>query len=383
VAIPGFPRWRWEDVVQKNAILLLSLVVLGAAEPQAAEQSSPPASQEQTARTDAFVRQQMGAHGIPGASVGVCREGRLIYANGYGLANIEKNLPVRPNTPFQLASVTKQFTAAAMMLLVQDGRVRLKDPISAYFAGLPPAWKPVTVEQLLTHTSGIPDYLGSPRLARFTPGRDSLIQLVADRPLDFPPGQQHRYSNTGYVLLGMLVQQISGRSYDRFLTERIFGPLGMTATRRRDPRAPNLAVGYVHKAGTADLAPAPYLPPEQWDNADGGIVSTVEDMAKWEGALQSRKVLSEASLKQMWSRVRLTDGSEKDYGFGWIVNVTPKRRIIGHAGARPGVSTNFTRWPDDGITVIVLCNLKLSGPNDCYKIAAGIARVFIPDLPVP
>lgn len=347
----------------------------------AAEDKSPAVTDSQRSQIDSFVMKKKAEFDIPGIAVAVCRDGKLIYSKGYGTANIAKNTPVTAGTPFQLASVTKQFTAAAIMLLVQDGKLQLSDSVRKYLKQAPLAWKDITIEHLLTHTSGIHEYLNSPQMANYVPGQSSFEGLLAEMAVDFEPGTKHKYCNTGYVLLGIIIKRVTGKTYDRFLSERVFQRLGMKSTYLRDIRDPRLAVGYEGKSTESGWKPARQLIPEVWDNADGGLVSTVEDMAKWSNALDAQQILTKASLDRMWTRLKTKDKRIYDYGFAWVINIVGQHRVIGHAGGRPGVASNFTRWPDDGIAVIVLYNRSVSGGNDAYSIGSGVARILEPSIP--
>ena len=356
------------------AAFLLNCFVASA---QEMEKPSP-LSQTDVRRINALVEKFMTDHRIPGAAIGVCRNGKLVFAQGYGYSNIATKSKALASSPFQLASVTKQFTAAAIMLLVQDGKLNLDDPIHKHLRQLPLAWRDVSVEHLLTHTSGIPDYMAASGFAQFNPARGNVLGLIANSPLEFIPGTRHKYSNSGYLILGMLILQSSGKTYDRFLGDRVFSKLGMKSTGLHSSRDPRNSVGYYESVSGFQVAPP--LHGEVWNNADGGLVSTIEDMAKWENALYAKTILTDSSLRRMWTRLRLADGTVKDYGFGWVVNQHPNRRIIGHGGGRVGATANFTRWPEDGIAVIVLCNNRLVG-NDSYQLASGVARIVVPDIP--
>jgi CubicO group peptidase (beta-lactamase class C family) len=332
-------------------------------------------------RVDEVATRQMRSHQIPGLAVAVVHNGKIVKVQGYGYANLELQKPATRQTVFQLASVTKQFVASGVMILVEDGKLATDAPIRRYLENLPGTWNRVTIRHLLTHTSGIENYLRFPAAATADPERDPQLHgLIRRLQLQFEPGDEWEYSNSNYLLLGQIIERVSGKSYDQFLVERIFGPLGMAATRRRVVGDPAMALGYtLAKDGSAPRA-ARFLPPALWDNADGGLVSTVEDMAKWDLALSAGTVLSDASIDEMYARTRLNNGKVKDYGYGMRVNVLGSRRIVGHGGTRPGVAANFTRWLDDEITVVVLGNARIGG-NEPYQIAKSIAKLYVPTLP--
>ncbi len=317
---------------------------------------------------------------VPGISVAVLKEGKVIKAKGYGLANLEWNLPATPETVYQLASVTKQFTATAVMLLVEAGKVRLSDPISKHVQGLPTAWSNITVRHLLNMTSGIKEYLAvvKPDVAREDFTYERVVELVADLPLNFVAGERFQYSNSNYILLAMLIRSISGKSYDDFLAQRVWGPLQMTATQRDNP-----AHVIAHRAGlynwrTNKFENIPFLSPTLWNNGDGGLISTVLDLGKWDAALYSNRILSSATLEQMWSPQKLNHGEESTYGFGWVTGKVRGHRFVGHGGGRQGTATQITRFLDDRLTVIVLMN----GPGGPDRLAIQIAGHFIPGLTI-
>ena len=335
----------------------------------------------QADRVDGLISKQMTNRRVPGLAIAVIQNDKMVKAQGYGYADLQHQKPATSQTVFQLASVTKQFVASGVMLLVQDGKISTGAPIADYLNNLPRAWNRITVRHLLTHTSGIEDYLSSTAAAGTDLRRDpELRTLVRTMRLQFQPGEKWQYSNSNYLLLGHLIERISGKPYDRFLIERVFRPIGMGATRRRVVGDSAMAVGYMLQKDGRAPKEAPFLPPALWDNADGGLVSTVEDMAKWDHALFAGTVVSKSSIEEMYTRTKLNDGMMQDYGYGMILNVLGKHRIVGHGGSRPGVATNFTRWLDDGISVVVLCNAQL-GANDPYEIARSIAKLYVAQVP--
>lgn len=331
-------------------------------------------------RVDDVVERQIKRGNSPGISVAVVKAGAVIKAKGYGLANVEWNVPATADTVYQLASVTKQFTATGVMLLVEEGKVRLADRIGQYVKDLPTAWSNVTVRHLLNMTSGIKEYLNKAPSGQsreeFT--YEQLIELVADLPLDFAPGDRQSYSNSNYILLAMLIRSVTGKSYDSFLAERVWGPLGMTATRRDNPVdvIPHRAALYNWQSN--QLENIRYLNPTLWNNGDGGLISTVLDLAKWDAALYTNRILSQASLEQMWSKQTLNGGEQGNYGFGWVLGEIRGHRTISHGGGRPGTATLITRFVDDRLTVIVLMN----GPGSPQRVMVNVAGQYIPGLTV-
>ncbi len=329
---------------------------------------------------DLYLRDQMARRHIPGLSLAVVREGKVALARGYGLASVELAVPATPSTVFELASVSKQFTATAIMLLVEDGKLGLDDRIVDRLPGLPPLWAGITVRHLLNHTSGIPDYLRPPLSLRDDHSGGDLIALVAGKPLEFPPGEGWAYSNTNYLLLGLIVERASGQAFPRFLDDRIFRPLGMAATRVTDPLAiiPGRATGYEHAGGT--LRVRDFLSPTLSATGDGGVSSSALDLARWSAALDGETLLRAPALRQMWTPGKLKDGTPTHYGFGWAIGRDGDHPVIEHSGAFPGFNAHLARYPDDKLTVIVLANTSTARAE---RIARAIAARFIPGLPIP
>ena len=354
-------------------------------------QTSASDDAEISEKVDAYVAAEMRTEKMPGLALAVVRDGRIIKARGYGLANIELDVPVKAETIFQTGSVGKQFTATVVMMLVEDGKIRLDDPIGKYLSGAPATWKSITVRNLLTHTSGIHDYETeslTKRGAAFVNLRDDytedeLFKKFSGLPLDFPPGSQWRYSNSGYVILGILIHKVTGQFYGDVLQERIFRPLGMTSTRiiSEADIIPNRAAGY--RLVNGEIKNQEWVSPTLNTTADGALYTNVVDMAKWDASLYTEKVLKKGSLDQMWTAVRLNDGKTAEYGFGWDVTNVNGHRLIEHGGAWQGFTTQISRYVDDKFTVIVLTNLD-SEHSEPDKIAHNVAAIYKPaPAPVP
>jgi len=339
---------------------------------------------------DRYIETQMRNLHIPGLSLAIVRDGRVIKARGYGLADLELGAPATKSTVYEIGSNTKQFTAAAIMMLVEEGKAGLDDRITKYFPEAPKAWEPITVRHLLTHTSGIqnhvavPGYLGAFKtnlLGENTPARDELLEMFFKLPLEFQPGQTWAYDNTGYILLGILVEKASGKSFWQFLDERIFKPLGMVATRNTDPRevVANRASGYEWVNNRFENRPilAPFVA-----FSSGSILSTVEDMARWDAALRAEKLLTKSSYRQMWTPARAHDGAAAsfNYGFGWFIDAYHGHRLVQHSGGTPGFSSVIYRFIDDNLTVIVLTN---HGDRIMDQLAIEIAGIYAPGLKRP
>jgi CubicO group peptidase (beta-lactamase class C family) len=334
------------------------------------------------AEVDGVVDAAMQELHLPGLSLAVVEHGRVALLRGYGLADVEHRVPVSADTVFEIGSITKQFTAAAVLLLVEEGKVALDDPITKHLQGVPQSWTGITVRHLLNHSSGIQNYLtvsGLPDLTRLT--HDQIAAVFFDRlPLEFQPGETWSYSNSGYLLLGNVIEKASGKSYWDFLRERIFLPLGMTATRSSDPAAiiPNRASGYEWSRGRLERRPA--LTEAAY--GAGAVVSTARDMARWDLALRARRLLQRASYDQMWTPLRLAGGAWApfNYGFGWTIDTWQGRRVIAHSGGTPGCSSVIDRFSEDDLTVIVLTN---HGDRVIDQIALDIAGLFRPALARP
>jgi D-alanyl-D-alanine carboxypeptidase len=350
-----------------------------AQEPARSSEPVKAASFSSTTAIDDYVQERMHKRHIPGVSIGIVQNGKVIQAKGFGVANVELSVPATENTVYQLASVTKTFTAAAIIMLVQEGKLGLDDKVTARLHDLPPTWAGVTVRHLLNHTSGIKSYTSVRDFSK-TMRKDytqrEIVNLVAKEPPEFAPGEKWSYNNTGYFLLGMLIEKITGKKYGEFLDERIFKPLSMTQSRVNDLHAviPNRAQGYTWDG--KELRNGEYVSPTQPFSA-GMLVSTVDDLLKWDAALLTESLLKKSTLEQMWTPTRLSKGGESDYGFGWSVGKENGHRIVGHGGGIPGFSTQLSRYVDDNLTVIVLTN---SDNGNAGALARGIAARLVPAL---
>ena len=258
---------------------------------------------------DEYLRTQMQAQQIPGVALAVVRDGKIVLARGYGLANVEHQVPVKPETIFQSGSTGKQFTATAVMMLVEEGKLSLEDKITKYFTDAPESWSNITVRHLLTHTSGMTDYPRDFDLRRdYT--EDDLLQRIKTIPLAFKPGEKWSYSNLAYVTLGILIHKVSGKFYGDFLQERVFKPLDMSTARiiSEADIIPNRAAGY--RVANGQLKNQDWVSPSLNTTADGALYLTIYDMAKWDAALYTEKLLKRSSLEQMWTKVKLNDGQD-------------------------------------------------------------------------
>ncbi|GAC1475338.1 MAG: serine hydrolase domain-containing protein [Isosphaeraceae bacterium] len=301
----------------------------------------------------------------------VARDGKVLARRGYGMANLELEVPNTPETRFRLGSLTKQFTATALMILRERGKVDVHEKVKTYLPESPRAWDEVTLHHLLTHTSGIPSYTSLPDyLTRMreptTP--DQLLARFKDRPLEFPPGSKYQYSNSGYAVLGKVIEAVSGRGYADFLHEAIFEPLNMknTGYDRSPPILKHRASGYTRSllatinADYLDMS-IPY--------AAGGLYSTVDDLLLWDRALDSEKLVSRKTLEMMFTPFK------ENYGYGWLITREFGRAMLSHQGGINGFVTDIRRFPDEKLCVIVMSNFEVapveSIAHDLSAIALG------------
>ena len=327
---------------------------------------------------DDYVRGQMKKQHIPGLSLAVVTNGQITKAAGYGLANVELNVAAAPSTIYQIQSITKTFTATAIMLLVNEGKLSVDDNINKHLSGLPACWSEITVRHLLTHTSGIKDFINEPTIdLRKDLNPQDVIKSLADLPLNFAPGEKYAYSNTGYHLLGMIIHKLTGKLWGDFLKERVFEPLGMDNTRvvSLSEVITNRAAGYVWEDGR--LQNGHLLAPTILAYAGGGLRSTVLDLAKWDAALCSDRILKQSTLNQMWTAAKFNNGSNSVYGFGWVIGQFRGHRLVSHTGSHmTGFKTVLMRFVDDKLTVIVLTNQREA---DQTEIARGVAAIYLRD----
>jgi CubicO group peptidase (beta-lactamase class C family) len=321
----------------------------------------------------------MAAHRIPSAAIAIVHNGKVLRTAAYGLASLELPAPAGPHTLFEIGSITKQFTGIAVLQLAEQGKLGLDDAIEKYLPEVPAAWHGITLRQLLTHTSGLPDWEGTGLLSlsrNYTLAE--FMSLIASRPLGFAPGSRWAYSNSAFPLLGEVITRVSGMSYEAYVTEHVLRPAGMTETRFRhnDAVIPNRAAGYVDSAGKYWSA-EPRRPELLLPN--GGILSSAVDMAKWCLAVERGGLLSPRSQTLMMTPVKLSDGSSFNGGIGWFMDSFHGHRMQLHNGATPaGFSSVLYMYPDDKLCVVVLLSIDRGAlVND---LATQIADLLIPGL---
>ncbi len=273
---------------------------------------------------DEYLESQLKEQKIPGISLAIVKDGTIVKAQGYGFSNLEHQVPAKPETIYQSGSVGKQFTATAVMMLVQDGKIALDDPITKYFEDTPKFWKKITVRHLLTHTSGIPDYTGGDVNYRSDYNEDALLKILMKLKPEFSPGEKWNYSNSGYMLLGFLIRKVTGKFYGDVLEERVFGPLGMTTAQviSEAQIIPNRAAGY--EVDKDKLKNQDWVSPTLNTTADGALYLTVLDMARWDEGQYGTKLLQPESFTKMWTPVMLNNQTSYPYGFGWRLGLSAR-----------------------------------------------------------
>lgn len=308
------------------------------------------------------------------------KNGKVLFEHGYGMADIELNVPNTPEMKFQIGSITKQFTATAIMQLAERGLLSVDDPITKYLTDYPsPYWDKITIHNLLTHTSGIPSYTNMPDAMSRRALKISLKDLIAlfqNMPLNFEPGTQYSYSNSGYVLLGAIIENVSGMSYEDYLRKNIFDPLGMENSGycHRDIILKNRACGYAEN-DDGQLINAEFVHMSTPFSA-GALYSTVEDMFIWDQALYTDKILSKASLERMFTPFL------DNYGYGWVITEVNGHKLISHGGGIDGFSTSFQRWVDDSTCIVVFSNNENAQPDQIALTLAAIMAGEPYEIPV-
>jgi CubicO group peptidase (beta-lactamase class C family) len=288
----------------------------------------------------------------------VARDGKTVFGKGYGMANFEEDVPNTPQTKFRLASITKGFTAMAVMMLQEKGKLNLQDPVCKYLSGCPDPWKPVTVRQLLNHTSGIPDYAAAPDFMRSISlhlTNDELIANFRNLPLQFAPGENFAYSNSNYILLGQIIEKVSGGSFAVFVRENIFAPLNMRNSGYDDNSTllKHRAIGYIKQPD--GIINARYMDMTN-AYAAGGLYSTAEDLLLWSQALDAGKLVSKKSLEEIF-----TPG-KGGVGYGWFINRDSNRLVVFQGGLNSGFAASIFRYPEERACVILLNNFENAGP---------------------
>ena len=335
---------------------------------------------------DQYMQGQLVEQRIPGITLVVVRDGTVVYGKGYGYADRETARPVKPEDRFEIGSISKSFTATAIMLLVEEGKISLDDKLDKFISAVPPQWSGITIRHLLNHTSGLPEYPDDSIFADLRAnkilGEDDMLARFRAYSLGSEPGTKYRYCNVGYDILGIVVRRVTGKAYVDFLKERVFTPLGMHSARLVAPKPARAdsAIGYELKDGkhvpfiTTD-AMSVYL-----GMAASGIELSAMDMAKWDAALYTDKILKQSTLALMWTNNALVQAANADnpdiyYGLGWQLRTQNGKRWVYHSGGMPGYVTDFMRYPDQKLTIIVYTNLSDQHAN-ARKIVRAVAPMF-------
>jgi D-alanyl-D-alanine carboxypeptidase len=312
----------------------------------------------------------------PGAAVIVVRDGKVVLRKGYGRANMELGVPIEPDMVFRIGSITKQFTAVAILMLAEQEKLSLDDDITKFLPDYPTKGQKITIEHLLTHTSGIKSYTSLPEWTvqwRKDIPITELIGIFKDKPMDFAPGERWAYNNSAYVLLGAIIEKVSGQSYGDFVEKNIFAPLGMKHsfydnTERIIPRR---AAGY-SKGKDGFFTNAAYLSMSQ-PHAAGSLVSTVDDLAIWDASLYTEKLVKQASLTRAWTSEKLNNSKPTNYGFGWSISTYEGHPVIEHSGGINGFASYALRMPKDRVFVAILTNRDFESPGKYALKIAGLA----------
>jgi CubicO group peptidase (beta-lactamase class C family) len=369
------PAWRHASNVITTVLLVLSAV--GATYAAASDEKSAAAVDE--------VFSDLTKAGSPGCALAVYRDGKIIYVKGYGLANIEENVPITAQSVFDIGSTSKQFTAASILLLEKQGKLSVNDDVRKYIPELPSYGQKITILQLLNHTSGLRDYLALMELAGIntdsvTTDADALALIIRQKALNFAPGNEWLYSNTGFFLLSVIVQRVSGKTLPEFATENIFAPLEMTHTKYRDSHAAliaNRALAYEERENKDGYRlDVSYF--EQ--TGDGAVHTSVEDLLKWDDNFYSPRVGGKEFLGEIQERGKLNNGKVLDYAKGLRLQDYRGLRTVSHGGAWGGYRAELLRFPEQHFSVACLCNVGNAGPT---RRAHQVADIYLSSLMKP
>src|SRR5262245_17065900 len=337
-------------------------------------------SPELRERIDRIAQDGLAQTGVPSASVAVVKDGQIAYVRAYGQARLEPATPARPEMRYSIGSISKQFTAAAVLLLAEQGKLSLDDPVSKYVPNLTRAGE-VTIRQLLSHTSGYQDYWPQDYVPPFMMqpiSAEKILDLWARKPLDFDPGTKWQYSNTNYVIAGLIVEKVSGMPLLSFLQERVFTPLGMARVENIDLHrlGETDATGYMRYA----LGPLRVAPKEGpgWLFAAGELAMPAEELAKWDLGLLAHRLLKPTSQKEMETEVKLKDGRGTGYALGLQVGVMNGHRLVRHGGEVSGFTAQNIVFPDDNTAVVALTNQDANGASSLIARQIAIALLAPP-----
>ena len=359
----------------RSRLVVLTLLSVGSI--AAIAQSTPPPPENPARRVDELFR-SMDSTISPGCALAAFKDGRILYERGYGMADLDHNIPITPASVFHVASMSKQFTAASVLMLAHEGKLSLDDPVRKYIPELPDFGTLVTIRQLIHHTSGLRDQWDLLGLAGWRYSLDLITDddvlsvLVRQKDLNFAPGSKHLYSNTGYTLLAQIVKRVSGQSLREFTTARIFAPLDMGNTHFRDDHAEivkNMAYGYEPAKDTFRISLT------NFDTVGAtSLLTTVEDLLKWDDNFYHPKVGGESLIAGMLERGKLTNGEQLDYASGLVVGTYRGLATVDHGGADAGYRSDLIRFPDQHFSVACLCNLASANPSE---LARKVAEIYL------
>lgn len=319
---------------------------------------------------DDYIHAEMAQQNVPGLSLAIMREGQIVRTQGYGFANLEHSVPVRPDTVFKTGAIGMQFTATAVMFLVEDGKLQLDDSIRKYLPNVPRSWAPITIRQLLNHTSGLPITPNGEFGTNYTD--DELLGIIAKQELNFPAGTRWHFSYADYVVLGFLVNKVSGEFHVDFLTKRLFKPLNMQTARLMDDIAiiPNRAAGYAVRDG--ELRNAEWVSPAANSGGDGALYLSALDFVNWDAGLLKGAFLKPESWAEIARPARTASGRTYPYGFGWHQEHSAGQDVWFHAGSWLGFQAFTIRYLGDKLTVVVLANGEKGNPAKIARHVAGM-----------
>src|SRR5437764_8629671 len=359
-----------KSIMKRATVTIILLACCAIAQAQ-----TPPT--ELSDRVDALANKML-SRPVAGISVAVARNGQVVLARGYGMANLEHSVAVTPETVFHIASISKNILAAVVLELVDESKLQLDDDVTKYVPEAPTQGRHVTVRQLLNHTSGIYSFTSLPNAddnERLELTHDQVLGLIKDKPFDFEPGTRWRYDNSAFYIAGMVVERVTKQEYGAYVREHVFKPLGMNSASMCDARmvVPDLASGYEVDGGA--LVNAAFV---SWKLpfAAGAVCATATDLAKWQAALDSGRVLTPSSLALMRTPTTLADGTKIDYGLGTRLGSLDGHRVLGHTGSGGGFRTVLASFPDDHLTIVVLINTE-DGSAPPAAIAAEIAQAAL------
>jgi len=326
-------------------------------------------------KTDDIVQREMAARKVQGAVLAVIKNGKVVKKAAYGYANIENQVKTRLDSVFEIGSITKQFTATLVLKLVEEGKLKLDQPIIEYMPDIPQAWKAITLRHLLSHQSGLKNVNEVDGMSIFdNVDYTKFIKGLSAHPLEFEPGTKYAYRNTGYCFAGHIIERVTGKQYWTYLHDTIFKPLKMNNSQQRDPSSiiKNRVSGYDIVEGKV-LNRASYLTDI---NAAGAITSTVLDLIKWNEAIDKNKIISAASQQMMWTPNMLSDGKPTRYGLGWIITEYRGAKLLTHGGSTSGFSAVIQKFPESNVTIIVLTNCETL--NTAAFIGQEVAPLYVP-----